>query len=252
MRFVVLGKSPAWPDPGGACSGYLLVQDGFALLLDCGAGVFGKLTAVQDYLTLGAVLISHLHADHILDLIPFSYALNLSPRVAHPPRRPPLHSPPGSQEMFHRLGACWKDEGLITEAFAVAEYDPAEPLRIGPFAVRFCEVPHYTQAFACELSAGGSRITFGADCGPNDALVQFAQGTDLLIAEASLREPDTDVPRGHLTPLEAGELGRQAQAKRLLVTHFSDELGADWVREESARGFGAEVSLAAAGAEYTI
>ena len=118
--------------------------------------------------------------------------------------------------------------------------------------MRFCEVPHYAQAFACELSAGRSRITFGADCGPNDALAQFAQGTDLLIAEASLREPDTDEPRGHMTPLEAGEMGRKAQAKRLLVTHFSDELGAEWVQEESTRGFGAEVSLAAAGAEYTV
>ncbi len=252
MRLIVLGKSPAWPDPGGACSGYLLEHDGFTLLLDCGAGVLGKLTEVSDYLALDAVLISHLHADHILDLIPFSYALHLSPRRSDPPRRPPLHAPPDSLDMFHRLGACWSDEGLITEAFAVTEYDPEAAVQVGPFRVRFREVPHYTQSFACELSADGSRITFGADCGPNDALTDFAQDTDLLIVEASLRVPDTDVPRGHMTPLEAGQAGRAARAHRLLVTHFSDELGADWVRQESTRGYGSEVILAASGAEITV
>jgi ribonuclease BN (tRNA processing enzyme) len=252
MRLVVLGKSPAWPDPDGACSGYLLEEDGFSLLLDCGDGVFSKLTRVQDYLTLGAVLISHLHADHILDLIPFSYALRLSPRRSEPSRRLRLHCPPGSESMFRRLGACWKDEELITGAFELAEYEPEAPLQINPLAVRFCEVPHYWTAFACELSAGGSRITFGADCGPNQALVDFARGTDLLIVEASLREPDTDRPRGHMTPVEAGEMGRQAEAKRLLITHFSDEVGPEWVREEATRGFGGEVILAAPGAELIV
>jgi ribonuclease BN (tRNA processing enzyme) len=252
MRLVVLGKSPAWPDPGGACSGYLLEHDGYALLLDCGAGVFGKLTERHDYLTLGAVLISHLHADHILDLVPFSYALHLSPRRSQPPRRPPLHAPPGGARALARLGNCFNDEDLVSEAFELNEYDPRAPLQVGPFTARFCEVPHYTQAFACELSVEGGRITFGADCGPNEALEEFARGTDLLIAEATLSQPDTDVPRGHMTPGEAGEMGRRAQAARLLITHFSDELGADWVRDEATRGFGGEVSLAAVGAEYAV
>lgn len=252
MRLVILGKSPAWPDPGGACSGYLVEQDGFTLLLDCGPGVFGKLTEHQDYLTLGAILISHLHADHILDLVPFSYGLRLSPRRSQPPRRPPLHAPPGSTQAFARLGGCWNDQELITGAFELAEYDPGRALQIGPFRVRFCEVPHYTRSFACELSASGSRLTFGADCGPNDALEEFARGTDLLIAEATLSQPDTDLPRGHMTPAEAGEMGRRAGAKRLLVTHFSDELGVDWVRDESTRGFGAEVSMAAVGTQFTL
>jgi len=252
MRLVVLGKSPAWPDPGGACSGYLLEQDGFTLLLDCGAGVFGKLTEHQDFLTLGAVLISHLHADHTLDLVPFSYGLHLSPRRSEPARRPPLYGPPGAGQALARLGGCWNDEELITQAFELAEYDPERALAIGPFSVRFCRVPHYTETFACEIAADGRRITFGADCGPNQTLEDFARGTDLMIAEATLDEPDADVPRGHMTPAEAGEMGRRAEARRLLVTHFSDELGVDWVRDESTRGYGAPIELAAPGNEYSV
>lgn len=252
MRLTVLGKSPSWPDAGGACSGYLIEEDSFALLLDCGSGVLGKLRAVHDYRTLGAVLISHLHADHIIDLIPFSYALRLSPRQENSPMRPALHAPPGAREAFRRLAGCWKNDKLIEEAFALSEYDPDEALGLGPLTVRFREVPHYTRTFALELEVDGRRITFGADCGPNDVLPEFAQGTDLLIVEASLTEPDTDVPRGHMTPVEAGEMGRLAQAGRLMVSHFTDELDVGWVRAEADRGYGSGVILAAPGATFTI
>ena len=77
MRITVLGKSPSWQDAGGACSGYLVEDGGTRLLLDCGNGVFAKLRERVDYTELDAVLISHLHADHFLDLVPYSYALDL-------------------------------------------------------------------------------------------------------------------------------------------------------------------------------
>ena len=80
MRLTVLGKSPSWQDAGGACSGYLIEEDGSAVLLDCGNGVFSKLRRYRDYTAIDAVLISHLHADHFLDLVPFSYALTYAPR----------------------------------------------------------------------------------------------------------------------------------------------------------------------------
>src|SRR5512146_1243990 len=80
MRMTVLGKSPSWQDAGGACSGYLVQEGSTSLLLDCGNGVFGKLRAQLDYLSVDAVVLSHLHADHFLDLVPFSYALTYAPR----------------------------------------------------------------------------------------------------------------------------------------------------------------------------
>ena len=75
LRITVLGKSPSWQDVGGACSGYLRQEDDFALLLDCGNGLFSKLRRFCDYVDVDAVLVTHLHADHSLDLVPFSYAL---------------------------------------------------------------------------------------------------------------------------------------------------------------------------------
>ncbi|MDQ3608154.1 MAG: MBL fold metallo-hydrolase, partial [Actinomycetota bacterium] len=79
MRVTVLGKSPSWPDTGGACSGYLVEEGATALLLDCGNGVFAKLRERLPYARVDAVVISHLHGDHFLDLVPFSYALTYGP-----------------------------------------------------------------------------------------------------------------------------------------------------------------------------
>lgn len=248
----MLGKSPAWPDRGGACSGYLVTEGDFSLLLDCGTGVLAELRRVQDYLDLDAIVISHLHADHVLDLIPFSFALTLSPRASTATRRLPLHGPPDSGELFRRLGGCFGDPERIEDAFRVEEYDPPADLTVGPFTVRFQEVPHYTRSFAVEIGLDGRRFTYGADSAPNDALVEFATGTDLLAVEGTLRQREPSGRRGHMTPREAGETGRRANARRLLVTHFSDELDRDWIRSEATAGFGAEVELAAAGAAYVV
>src|SRR2546423_6975199 len=80
MRLTILGKSPSWQDAGGACSGYLIEEDGACVVVDCGNGVFSQLRRFRDFQRVDAVVISHLHADHFLDLVPFSYALTHEPR----------------------------------------------------------------------------------------------------------------------------------------------------------------------------
>ena len=97
MRITVLGKSPAWQDADGACSGYLVEGGGQVVLLDCGPGVFAKLRRFVDYVDVDAVVISHLHADHILDLVPFASGLRYAPRQQPVPvARQPRHRPSGA------------------------------------------------------------------------------------------------------------------------------------------------------------
>src|SRR5256714_12489057 len=135
MRITVLGKSPSWEDAGGACSGYLIEDGGTSLLLDCGNGVFSKLRLFRDYTDLDAVLLSHLHADHFLDLVPYAYALTYAPRQqpvpvdrwpgTDAPARPELHGPPGARAMFRRVVGAWGNDDLIENAFELSEYDPS-------------------------------------------------------------------------------------------------------------------------------
>src|SRR5262249_19295129 len=96
------------------------------------------------------------------------------------------------------------------------------------------------------------RLTYSADCSPNDELVQFARQTDLLLIEATLPRPERTGLRGHLTAAEAGEHGRRAGARRLVLTHFSDELDPVWARAEGTAGYGAPVELAHEGAIYAV
>jgi ribonuclease BN (tRNA processing enzyme) len=246
MRITVLGKSPAWQDVGGACSGYLIEGGGVRVLLDCGPGVFAKLRARLDYVDVDAVVISHLHADHVNDLVPFASALRYSGRAEIPPR---LVAPPGAEEVLERLcagGSMRPDH--IAGVFALEIYDPADTVSLGELRASFRPVPHFIPCNAVEVADGGARITYSADCGPNDALVDFATGTGLLLAEATLPES----AEGHLTPFEAGEHAARAGAARCVLTHFSDELDAAWVRSEGARGFGAPVELANEGAVYSV
>jgi ribonuclease BN (tRNA processing enzyme) len=264
MRLTVLGKSPSWQDAGGACSGYLVEEDGTAILVDCGNGVFGKLRQRIDYVDVDAVLISHLHADHFLDLVPYSYALTYAPRQqpvpvdrwpgTDDPARPELHAPPGAREVFRRVVGTWGNDDLIENAFDLVEYEASSELAIGPFQVRFQPVPHFTETFAISLASnnGSGRIVYGADCRPTEALAGFVKDPELIMMEATLPRPERTGMRGHLTPSEAGEHARAAGAKRLLLVHISDELDADWARREAEAAFGGPVDVAREGAAYEV
>jgi ribonuclease BN (tRNA processing enzyme) len=265
VRITVLGKSPSWQDADGACSGYLIEENGTSLLLDCGNGVFSKLRRYRDYIAIDAVVISHLHADHFLDLIPFSYALTYAPRQqpvpvdrwpgTDKPARPVLWAPKGATETFRRVVGSWGNEDLIENAFDLHEYDPANTVEIGPLRVRFAEVPHYLPTCAIDITStanGSGRFTYGADSAPTDELVRFADGSDLLMIEATLPRPERGGVRGHLTPAEAGDHGCRAKVGRLVITHISDELDELWARNEAQKAFGGPVSVAHEGAVYTV
>jgi ribonuclease BN (tRNA processing enzyme) len=238
MRLTVLGKSPSWQDAGGACSGYLIEEDDTVVLVDCGNGVFAKLRERIDYVDVDAVVISHLHADHFLDLVPYSYALTYAPRQqpvpvdrwpgTDCPACPILHVPPGARDLFRRVVGSWGNEDLIEKAFELREYEASSEVEIGPIRIRFQPVPHFTETFAMSICStnGSGRIVYGADSSPTEALEEFAR--------------------------EAGEHARAAGAKRLLLVHISDELDWNWARDQAAETFGGPVEVAREGAVYEV
>src|SRR2546428_11403436 len=126
MRLTVLGKSPSWQDAGGACSGYLVEERDTAVVVDCGNGVFSKLRRFRDYTAVDAVIISHLHADPFLDLVPFASALTYAPRqqpVAvdrwprpEAPARPRPLAPRRATETFRLVVGPWWDQHPLRHA----------------------------------------------------------------------------------------------------------------------------------------
>ncbi|MFT4049834.1 MAG: MBL fold metallo-hydrolase [Solirubrobacterales bacterium] len=263
MRVTVLGKSPAWQDAGGACSGYLIEDGATCILTDCGNGVFAKLRRVRDYTRTDAVVISHMHADHFFDLIPYAFALVYAPRqqpvpvarwagVEEPPR-PPLHLPPGGLDVINGVTDALGAEGLIEQAFTVSEYDPDEPLQLGPLTLTFQPVPHYIPTWAIRYTdEAGNAFVYGADHRPNDEVVEFAKDADLLIMEATLPRPERSGERGHMTAGETGEHAARAGAKRLVLTHISDELDQLLAKTEAEASYGGPVAVAGEGSVYVI
>src|SRR3954469_1566221 len=288
MRVTVLGKSPSWQDVDGACSGYLLAEGDTHVVLDMGNGVFGKLRRFRDYTEIDAVVLSHLHADHILDVVPYAYALTYAPRqqpvpvhvwpgtdeparprLTAPPRRrapapggrgpeeparPRLIAPPGARDVFRRIAGAWGPEDLIDNAFDLCEYGQGDEATVGPLTFSFHEVPHFTRTHAVSVRSANHRrrFAFSADSAPSEALVEFARDADLLFVEATLPRPEREGPRGHLTPREAGEHAKLADAQRVVLTHISDELDPEWARVEAERGFGHGVEVAVEGATYEV
>jgi ribonuclease BN (tRNA processing enzyme) len=263
LKITVLGKSPSWQDAGGACSGYLIETGETTVLLDCGNGVFGKLRERVDYTEVDAVIISHLHADHFLDLVPFSYALIYAPKQqpvpvhiwegTDNPANPRLIAPPGAVETFRRVVGAWGNDDLIESAFRIEEYAAGDRVEVGDLWASFHPVPHFVETFAVRIGAEGSgEIAYSADTRPGDEIVDVARDADLLIIEGTLPRPERTGLRGHLTPEEAGEHAKKAGAKQVVITHISDEIGDDWAREQGEKGFGAPVEIAREGASYEV
>jgi ribonuclease BN (tRNA processing enzyme) len=206
-----------------------------------------------------------MHADHFLDLVPYSYALTYAPKQqpvpvhtwpgTSDPARPRLIAPPKAREILRRVVGAWGNDDLIESAFALEEYESGDTVEVAGGAMRasFAPVPHFIDTFAVTVEAeGGGKLAYSADTRPGDEIVDVARDADLLIIEATLPRPERTGVRGHLTPEEAGEHAKRAGAKRVVITHISEDLGEDWAREEAERGFGGPVEVAREGARYEI
>lgn len=219
VRLSVIGSSPAWPNPGGACSGYLV--DG-RLLLDCGPGVLANLRLREPWPSVEAIAITHLHLDHWGDLIPWVWGSLFGPGQG---RRPSVWLPPGSLRQLLPILARLGSEDMLDRAFDVAEYEAGTPFTAAGLELTALRVQHYDiDAYGFRVR-GDRTLGYSGDSGPCGALAELARDTDLFVCEATLARPELDGPqRGHLVPEEAAAAG--AGARRLLLTHRPEELPA--------------------------
>ncbi len=234
------------------------------VLLDCGSGVFSQLRRVRDYVDVDTIVVSHMHADHFLDLIPYAHALTYAPRqqrepvAARPgtgrPARPRLLVPPGASELLRMLAKAGGQPRIFDKAFELGEYDIGATLELGCLRARFQPVPHYVPTNAIEVTSahGGGRFVYGADHGPTDVLRAFAAGAELLMLEATLAFPEPGGDRGHMTAAEAGEHAAGCGARRLVLTHITDELDHEHALAEARRAYDGPLEIARSGAVYEL
>jgi ribonuclease BN (tRNA processing enzyme) len=227
VRLTVVGSSPAWPNPGGAQSGYLLECDGQRLLLDCGPGVLPRLRVKEPWPRIDAIAITHFHLDHWGDLVPWVWGLTFGPAADFEP--PELWVPPGGIETLATLGEQLGARDMFEGAFRMREYAADESFEAAGFGIVPMRVLHYKMlAFGFRVSRNGTVLAYSGDSGPDPQLVELARGAELFVCEATLVAPDSEGDlRGHLAVVEALDAFEQAGAKRLLLTHRPSERPVD-------------------------
>jgi ribonuclease BN (tRNA processing enzyme) len=219
VKLTVVGCSPAWPNPGGAQSGYLVETGDRRLLLDCGPGVLGRLRSSDGWPRIDAIAITHFHLDHWGDLVPWVWGLQFGPAAELPPPR--VFLPPGGGETLARLGHELGQRDMFERAFEIEEYADGETFEAAGVRVTPRRVLHYEMlAFGFRVTDGSTTIAYSGDSGPDDALPELARDVDLFVCEATLLEVKANgQTRGHLSAEEADDAFRSSGAKRLLLTH---------------------------------
>jgi len=174
VQLTVLGCAGTFPGPDSPCSGYLVEHDGYRLVVDLGSGALGNLQRHCDLLDVDAVYITHLHADHCIDLVAYAYARRFHPSGVPPTL--PVYGPPGTRD---RIRASF-EEPPVNGLLDVYDFQErgAGTLQLGPFSVTSGIVEHPIECHGLRIEAGGRVLTYSGDSANSDVLVELARGAD--------------------------------------------------------------------------
>ena len=253
MKLTIVGCAGSFPGPDSPASCYLIEApyegETFRLVIDLGNGALGGLQRVIELRDINAVALSHLHADHCLDMCGFYVVRKYHPDGPFEPI--PVFAPAGAGTYLST--AYGEGDGFgITEQFDFHEWIEAEPLQIGPFTVTVFQVDHPVAAFAIKVSDGASTLVYSGDTGPTEVLARMVEGADVFLCEASFVESADNPPNLHLTGAEAGAYAARGDVGRLLITHIPAWTDRGEVMRDVKSTWGGFVELVTAGSVYDI
>ena len=254
MRLTVVGSASAYSSrPGRSSSAYLVEEGETAIVFDLGQGSFSELWRYRSPATVTAVLISHMHADHNVDLIP----LRLWAKYANDGAGPALYGPTHLRERFAEFQGPYGEPTTEADYFQRACRRPADRGRDSRSAsCRSLQDVSRTfpirSRFECpRRSAPGPGLVYSGDCGVPDDLLPLIQQGDTVLCEAGFGL-ERQVDGIHLTAQEAGDVARRGRAARLILTHILDKNRTPETLEVASAAFGAEVSMAEPGMTLDI
>lgn len=253
MRVRVIGSSASVPRPGRACSCTMIRTREANVLFDMGTGAFAKLREAIDYPAIDAVIITHMHADHFLDLIPLRYGLKYGPLTRD--GRMALWLPPGGEAVLRAVTASFSaDSGsdFLDSVFDVREYDPSGELYVGNLTITFAKTVHYIEAYAIRAERDGASFVYSGDTAPSEDVEQLARACGLLLCEATLGLGTERGERGHLSAIEAGAMAKNCGARRLLLTHYGSEFAPDELTGAAQTVYRGPTAVADDGTEVTV
>lgn len=256
MRLTVIGCTGSLPGPHSPASCYLVqTEDGdgrtWSILLDLGNGALGAVQRVIDPRALDAVLLSHLHPDHCLDVC----GLYVHERYGAGPRRVGQLPVIGPADVAGRLAQAYGggEEAALAAQFAFSSWRAGSPVRVGPFTVTPYPAHHPVEAYCLRVEADGRVLTYSGDTDSCPGLVHALRGADLALLDCAFVDGRDEVRGIHLT----GSRGAQACVDaggvgRLMLTHLPPWNDPAVCRAQAASVWPGEVELAAPMAVYEV
>jgi ribonuclease BN (tRNA processing enzyme) len=243
MELRIVGCSGSFPGPDSAASCYLLEADGFRMVIDLGNGAVGSLARYAALEGIDAVCISHLHADHCLDMCSYYVFRTYHPAGELP--KIPVYAPAGAVRRLDLANGAESDS-LTTRFDFVELSDGTRP--IGPFTVTTGHMSHPVETFGFRIAQGGWTLAYSADTGPCDRLVELAADADVLLCEASFPAVDGLPADLHLTARQAGEHAARAGVGQLVLTHLVPWNSQEEALAQAGLAYQGPISLAWPGA----
>jgi ribonuclease BN (tRNA processing enzyme) len=252
VRFTVLGRSPAVPNPGEACAGYLVEGGRSRVMVDIGPGTVAQLLRLCNPWELDAVIVSHMHTDHYLDLVTMRYSFPWKDE-ANPKLK--VYLPPSATAQMETIARGIGIPEYFARSFAFIEHDGVSPVEVGDLRFEPTPTVHFVPTWGFRMTArpasgdGSSTIGYSADSSPTATLDVLAERADLFICEAALRSlaDDASPPerRGHLLPTEAGEVAQRGRVGRMVLTHLPvDSDGGAWAVGQASTTYEGPVEVA--------
>jgi ribonuclease BN (tRNA processing enzyme) len=238
LSVVVAGCDGSWTGAGGAGSGYLVTCGATRVLVDAGPGCFANLQEWLDPALIDAVVLSHHHPDHWLDI----HALATHARLVVGRIGLPVYAPVAVIE-----------RSFLSDSTTLAWHEVSDGAvaHVRDLALSFHRTDHSFETLAIRIDGGGRSLGYSADTGPGWSLDELGVGLDLLLSEATYTV-EHEGTADHMSGRQAGEQARRAEARRLVITHRWPTIDAALLVEEAEEAFGAPVEQAAIGKEFTL
>ncbi len=245
MRLTVLGCYGPYPKAGGACSGYLLEHKNKRILIDCGNGVLSKyLIYFEDLNKLDAVFISHLHPDHMSDLMVLRYAIYVQKLLCKIKIPLPIYLPATPAEEYTRI--------LYKDSFIPNIIKEDVEIQMGGLKIKFIKTRHSVECYGISFESRDKKFVYSADTGYFDGLINFAKESDLFLCEANFLHKDITETRLHLSGKQAGQIASKANVKKLILTHILPDNDVNEIFIEAEEVFTGELHIAREGKTFYI
>ncbi|MDR5657958.1 MBL fold metallo-hydrolase [Serpentinicella sp. ANB-PHB4] len=245
MKLTVLGCYGPYPKANGACSGYLLEDDNTKILIDCGSGVLSKLFSLcNDLNKLDAIFISHLHADHMSDLLVLKYAIGIGQMMGKVKNSIQIYLPASPKDEYDKI--------QYNSAFVRNIINESSKVQVKGIEVTFKKTNHPIECYAMSFVKDEKKFVYSGDTKKFNGLPDFVNGSDLFLCEASMLEKDRTETVYHLSAKQAAEVALEADIKRVLLTHLLPEIKQESLFNEARDIFPYIIEIAEEGKTYFI